>query len=506
MYHALAHVRIWTCFLPQVGSKLHDYIEEINMLYPPEIVQCPHELQPWLSAISWRHSKGRHSHYESTLLSCRQVLLTQLRRDPAEEDGGGFFWWVFESLSLWVFESLSLWPLDFDLGLWLRETWVVTMVKRINFWFRTEDPDLCFWCWQDFNPSGWGPQQPPGGMPQEQKCHDWDEEKGKLKVLDTKSLSNWQFSFEISVIPNPQSCSKSESALQDLCKTPLLVGSKPTPQTLCTEPHSCFDQKHINPAAINLFNGWLIIWLQCWSPIGFGFENILGRSSLHRGSVPNSLAKPICQTGGRFSNPSVSFFLNVDPFAVKPRSSGSKVDARSQKTDPESWLTLIQACQNSIASKQSVAAELRNEAVAKCGQLMLKKPTVCDPPRNFNEPHKVNSNHVEVPILQENWTAPPHDSRLRGAPVFSPRLDRFAPMSARVICSEVTKTAGHVEICSTNFKKLSVAKYPSFSWFCNINLHFEINRWRIDTLDEKIAVIESNHLLELVHSNSWTGV
>lgn len=25
----------------QVGSKLHDYIEEINMLYPPEIVQCP---------------------------------------------------------------------------------------------------------------------------------------------------------------------------------------------------------------------------------------------------------------------------------------------------------------------------------------------------------------------------------------------------------------------------------------------------------------------------------
>ena len=23
----------------QVGSKLHDYIEEINMLYPPEIVQ-----------------------------------------------------------------------------------------------------------------------------------------------------------------------------------------------------------------------------------------------------------------------------------------------------------------------------------------------------------------------------------------------------------------------------------------------------------------------------------
>ena len=27
--------------VPQVGSKLHDYIEEINMLYPPEIVQCP---------------------------------------------------------------------------------------------------------------------------------------------------------------------------------------------------------------------------------------------------------------------------------------------------------------------------------------------------------------------------------------------------------------------------------------------------------------------------------
>ena len=25
----------------KVGSKLHDYIEEINMLYPPEIVQCP---------------------------------------------------------------------------------------------------------------------------------------------------------------------------------------------------------------------------------------------------------------------------------------------------------------------------------------------------------------------------------------------------------------------------------------------------------------------------------
>ena len=24
----------------EVGSKLHDYIEEINMLYPPEIVQC----------------------------------------------------------------------------------------------------------------------------------------------------------------------------------------------------------------------------------------------------------------------------------------------------------------------------------------------------------------------------------------------------------------------------------------------------------------------------------
>ncbi|CAE7679847.1 Sperm-associated antigen 6 [Symbiodinium microadriaticum] len=43
----------------EVGSKLHDYIEEINMLYPPEIVQPG-----------------------------AKVLLAQLRRDATQEDGG----------------------------------------------------------------------------------------------------------------------------------------------------------------------------------------------------------------------------------------------------------------------------------------------------------------------------------------------------------------------------------------------------------------------------------
>ena len=41
--------------VPQVGSKLHDYIEEINMLYPPEIVQCPEKAlrRLWPFAEKW---------------------------------------------------------------------------------------------------------------------------------------------------------------------------------------------------------------------------------------------------------------------------------------------------------------------------------------------------------------------------------------------------------------------------------------------------------------------
>jgi hypothetical protein len=50
-----------------VGSKLHDYIEEINMLYPPEIVQCP----------------GKSA--TTALAVCRKMMLSKAEREIMED-------------------------------------------------------------------------------------------------------------------------------------------------------------------------------------------------------------------------------------------------------------------------------------------------------------------------------------------------------------------------------------------------------------------------------------
>ena len=53
--------------VPQVGSKLHDYIEEINMLYPPEIVQCPGKSPTTALAV------------------CRKMMLSKAEREIMED-------------------------------------------------------------------------------------------------------------------------------------------------------------------------------------------------------------------------------------------------------------------------------------------------------------------------------------------------------------------------------------------------------------------------------------
>ncbi|CAL1137857.1 unnamed protein product [Cladocopium goreaui] len=51
----------------EVGSKLHDYIEEINMLYPPEIVQCPGKSPTTALAV------------------CRKMMLSKAEREIMED-------------------------------------------------------------------------------------------------------------------------------------------------------------------------------------------------------------------------------------------------------------------------------------------------------------------------------------------------------------------------------------------------------------------------------------